>query len=75
MERVIKVGACMGMDSLARVINTIRRGKVQVLEISSKLGSNGDINIVIRVRGEESEIEWLRKKILVLVDVTSVEVL
>lgn len=74
MERVISVRASMGIDSLARIINIVRRGRVQILEISSKLGSNSDISVAIKMRGEESEIEWIRKKILVLTDVTSVEV-
>lgn len=75
MERLIIVRALMGLDSLARVVNTIRRGRIQVVEITSRFGSNGDIEIAIRVRGEESEIEWVRKKILVSVDVESVEVI
>ncbi len=73
MERLILVRACMGIDSLARIINVVRRGKVQILEISSKLGSDGSISVSIKIRGEESEIEWIRKKILVLTDIASVE--
>jgi len=75
MERLIIVRALMGLDSLARVVNTIRRGRIQVVEMISRFGSDGDIEITIRVRGEESEIEWVKKKILVSVDVESVEVI
>jgi hypothetical protein len=75
MERLIIVRALMGLDSLARVVNTIRRGRIQVVEMISRFGSDGDIEIAIRVRGEESEIEWVKKKILVSVDVESVEVI
>ncbi|MEM4970071.1 MAG: hypothetical protein QXE01_02335 [Sulfolobales archaeon] len=75
MERVLVVRAYMGIDSLARIINIVRRGRIQMIEMSSKFGSNGDVEVIIRVRGEESEIEWVRKKILVSLDVESVEVI
>lgn len=74
MERLIRVRASLGLDSLARVINIVRRGRLQVLDISSRFGSNGDVEISIRVRGEDAEVEWVRKKILVSSDVESVEV-
>ncbi len=75
MERILTVKASMGLDSLARIINIVRRGRTQVIEISSKFGSNGDAEVLIRVRGEENEIEWVRKKILVSLDVERVEVI
>ncbi|MFZ8822972.1 MAG: hypothetical protein ACO2O0_02310 [Desulfurococcales archaeon] len=75
MERILTVKASMGLDSLARIINIVRRGRIQVIEISSKFGSNGDAEVLIRVRGEENEIEWVRKKILVSLDVERVEVI
>jgi hypothetical protein len=75
MERILTVKASMGLDSLARIINIVRRGRIQVIEISSKFGSNGDAEVLIRVRGEENEIEWVRKKILVSLDVEMVEVI
>lgn len=75
MERILTVKASMGLDSLARIINIVRRGRIQVIEISSKFGSNGDAEVLVRVRGEENEIEWVRKKILVSLDVERVEVI
>jgi len=75
MERILAVKASMGLDSLARIINIVRRGRIQVIEISSKFDSNGDVEVLIRVRGEENEIEWVRKKILVSLDVERVEVI
>jgi hypothetical protein len=75
MERILTVKASMGLDSLARIINIVRRGRIQVIDISSKFGSNGDAEVLIRVRGEENEIEWVRKKILVSLDVERVEVI
>ena len=75
MERILTVKASIGLDSLARIINIVRRGRIQVIEISSKFGSNGDAEVLIRVRGEENEIEWVRKKILVSLDVERVEVI
>ncbi|MEM1610630.1 MAG: hypothetical protein QXQ57_03155 [Sulfolobales archaeon] len=75
MERVLVVRAYMGLDSLARIINIIRRGRIQMIEMSSKFGSNGDVEVIIRVRGDEAEIEWVRKKILVSQDVEKVEVI
>jgi hypothetical protein len=75
MERILTVKASMGLDSLARIINIVRRGRIQVIEISSKFGSNGGAEVLIRVRGEENEIEWVRKKILVSLDVERVEVI
>jgi uncharacterized HAD superfamily protein len=75
MERILTVKASMGLDSLTRIMNIVRRGRIQVIEISSKFGSNGDAEVLIRVRGEENEIEWVRKKILVSLDVERVEVI
>jgi len=57
MERILTVKASMDLDSLARIINIVRRGRIQVIEISSKFGSNEDVEVLIRVRGEENEIE------------------
>ncbi|MDT7889432.1 MAG: hypothetical protein RQ885_10725 [Desulfurococcales archaeon] len=75
MERLLVVRASMGLDSLARLINIIRRGKIQVIEVSSRFGSDGEAEIALRIRGEDLEIEWVKKKILASLDVENVEVI
>ncbi len=74
MERVMMLKATMGIDSVGRIINTIRRSKVNLQEIMMKF-KDGYVSMQIKLEGSENEIDWLYKKIFKLVDVDEIKVI
>lgn len=74
MERELRIRVTGGVDSLARVVNTLRRSRARLLEIRSSFDGNGSASVSVRLSGDEAEIDWVVKKIFVLVDVEDVEV-
>lgn len=73
MERELRIRMTGGLDSLARVVNTLRRSRARLVEIRSTFDGNGTAVVSVRLSGDEAEIDWVVKKILVLVDVEGVE--
>lgn len=74
MSKVIVLRATIGIDSVGRIINTVRRSKTNLQEISMKFNNNY-VTMHIKLDGSENEINWLSKKLFKLVDVDEMEVI
>ncbi len=74
MEKIIVLRATIGVDSVGRIINVIRRGKVNLQEVTMKF-INDHVVMHIKLDGSENEIDWLSKKLFRLVDVDEMEVI
>jgi|BEDMetMinimDraft_2_1075160.scaffolds.fasta_scaffold06479_2 hypothetical protein len=74
MDKIIVLTSNIGIDSVGRIVNTLRRGKVKLKEIKMNFEDNL-VKIYIKLSGEENEIDWLSKKLNRLVDVEEIKVL
>ncbi|MGC8948378.1 MAG: ACT domain-containing protein [Thermoprotei archaeon] len=74
MEKIIVLRATIGIDSVGRIINVVRRGKVNLQEVTMKF-IDDRVVMHIKLDGSENEIDWLSKKLFKLVDVDEMEVI
>ncbi|MGB9729477.1 MAG: ACT domain-containing protein [Thermoprotei archaeon] len=74
MEKIIVLRATIGIDSVGRIINVVRRGKVNLQEVTTKF-IDDRVVMHIKLDGSENEIDWLSKKLFKLVDVDEMEVI
>lgn len=73
MNKIIFLDAKIGVDSIGRIVNVLRKGKVKFQEINMKF-SDENVSVYIKLDGELNEIEWLTKKLYRLADVENVKV-
>ncbi|MGC9068857.1 MAG: ACT domain-containing protein [Thermoprotei archaeon] len=74
VEKIIVLRATIGIDSVGRIINVVRRGKVNLQEVTTKF-IDDRVVMHIKLDGSENEIDWLSKKLFKLVDVDEMEVI
>jgi len=74
VEKIIVLRATIGIDSVGRIINVVRRGKVNLQEVTMKF-IDDRVVMHIKLDGSENEIDWLSKKLFKLVDVDEMEVI
>ncbi|MEM3833343.1 MAG: ACT domain-containing protein [Thermoprotei archaeon] len=74
MKKVIVLQATIGVDSVGRIINVVRRSKVSLQEIMIRFRDDC-VMMHVKLNGSEDEIDWLSKKLFRLVDVDKMEVI
>jgi len=69
---VVELSVINGLDALARLIITLRKGRMEVKEVNVR-SSNGILLVRVILQGLEDDVQQIVKKIENMYEVSSVE--